>query len=211
MIKFQAKYLPALMLFAAKNDIRYYLNGIHVEAHPDGGAVLVATDGHTALVIRDISAVCTEQCIFKISGDAARHTTKKDAIVEINDKTERLTISDMTGELFVQPGKCLVQGKFPDWKHIMPKFDNLKREVDSYIRAPYLARAMQAHPKYKNRQIGAGAAVRLWSEGPNCVVAVEYEGAPEYCGLIMPVRPGSRTAPVEPWGAMFFAKDEVPA
>ncbi len=60
MIKFSAKYLPALMKFMAKKDIRYYLMGIHIEPDPKGGAILVATDGHRMLVIKDKTAQCSE-------------------------------------------------------------------------------------------------------------------------------------------------------
>ena len=52
MFKFQAKYLPMLAPFMAKNDIRYYLNGINVR--PWGkGVLLAATCGHTLGLVYD--------------------------------------------------------------------------------------------------------------------------------------------------------------
>ena len=37
----------------SKEETRYYLNGVFIEPHPVGGAVLVATDGHRMLVAHD--------------------------------------------------------------------------------------------------------------------------------------------------------------
>ena len=34
-------------------ETRYYLNGVHIEPAPDGGVLMVATDGHRLLCIRD--------------------------------------------------------------------------------------------------------------------------------------------------------------
>ena len=45
------KLLQALLVFAAKGDVRYYLNGVHVVT-TDKAATLEATDGHAALVVK---------------------------------------------------------------------------------------------------------------------------------------------------------------
>lgn len=37
-------------------ETRYYLNGVHLEPHPCGGAFMVATDGHRLIVVHDESA-----------------------------------------------------------------------------------------------------------------------------------------------------------
>lgn len=34
-------------------ETRYYLNGVHIEPAPDGGVLMIATDGHRLLCIRD--------------------------------------------------------------------------------------------------------------------------------------------------------------
>jgi hypothetical protein len=45
------KVLKALMLFAGKSDIRYYLNGLHIEQSATG-TVAVATNGHVIAIAR---------------------------------------------------------------------------------------------------------------------------------------------------------------
>src|SRR5690606_1904058 len=47
----QVRHLAALLLFAAKNDTRNYLNGIHMYASRDGNLILEATDGHRLMRI----------------------------------------------------------------------------------------------------------------------------------------------------------------
>lgn len=41
------------MMAQSTEETRYYLNGVHIEPCPEGGALLVATDGHRLLVFRD--------------------------------------------------------------------------------------------------------------------------------------------------------------
>lgn len=208
MIQFQAKYLPALTAFMAKNDIRYYLNGIHIHPHADGGAVLVATDGCRLLAIRDIEAHCDEEIIFKIAPGLARLCKRKNAIVTINTITERLTISDDDGELFVQPGRCLIVAKYVNYKNCMPDFAKLKMAVADHIRSNYLAEAAAAHPGYGSTRLHDKNAIRLWQEDPMKAVIVEYAGYPEYCGVIMPVR-CDVDGPINDW-QKHFGQAELP-
>ena len=52
-VRVRAKHFAAAYLFASTEETRYYLNGVLVEPHPDGGVLLVATDGHRMVAIRD--------------------------------------------------------------------------------------------------------------------------------------------------------------
>lgn len=58
--------LQALIKVAAKTDVRYYLNGVHIYRDADA-TVFEATDGHMALIVRcDIGDIFpqTERLIF---------------------------------------------------------------------------------------------------------------------------------------------------
>src|SRR5690606_12660465 len=63
------KYFAAIELYAAKNDIRYYLNGVRIEPHPQQGAVIVATNGYRLAAIHDPDGWCEEPIIV---GDIPR-------------------------------------------------------------------------------------------------------------------------------------------
>ena len=60
--------IKALLLAAAKGDIRYYLNAVCLDVAPDGTAVAVATDGHIMLArgYQGISAIAENPPIKKV-------------------------------------------------------------------------------------------------------------------------------------------------
>ncbi len=210
MIKFQAKYLPALMRFKATKDIRYYLNGVHATPHKDGGAVLVATNGHIMMAIRDTEAICTEDTIFRVDTGLDRFCKKQGAFVTVNEVTQRLAISSPEEELFIQAGKCIVEGKFPDWRRVLPKFSELKAAVSDLVRGDYLVSAVSAHPGNGNKRFNDNKAVRLWQVAPNSAVIVEYVGVPEMCGVVMPVRDHSAHPDILNIWAQKFGQMEIP-
>ncbi|PWR24545.1 hypothetical protein [Zavarzinia aquatilis] len=54
-IRVSGAALAAASLFSSREATRYYLNGVGIEPCPDGGALVVATDGATMTVIRDLA------------------------------------------------------------------------------------------------------------------------------------------------------------
>lgn len=184
MIQFQAKYLPALVAFMAKNDIRYYLNGISIRRHPNGGVVLAATDGHRMLLIRDSDGSVDEDIIFRVAPGMANFCKKPDAIVRIDRETQLLTVFQKEEELYLMPGKCIVEGIFPDYRRVVPNFEDLKLSVAGHLNTKYLADAALAHPGVASKR-SSKMAIRLWQASPTGAVVVEYNGFPEYCAVIM--------------------------
>ncbi|MDV5390775.1 beta clamp domain-containing protein [Shewanella xiamenensis] len=75
--KFNIEYLPMLAAFAAKNDVRYYLNGFHVKPHPEKGVILTATDGHCLVTIHDEDGFSDGDYIYPISKDLVKAANKK--------------------------------------------------------------------------------------------------------------------------------------
>ena len=195
MIQFNAKHLKALMpVKAGVNDHRYYMNSIHIEPHAEGGVVLVASNGHARMCIRDLEAQCGEAATFTISADAAkfcgRRGVEHETLVEINPITERLVIrARQSGdERFIQPGRCLIVGqKYPEWQRVIPRFSQLKTCVADEVNVDYYVLAARVHPAPAN-DLRAARTIRLWQESPNGCVAVEYIGAPNYLMIIMPRR-----------------------
>lgn len=57
------RYFAAINLFQANNDVRYYLNGVYIEPHPDQGAIIVATNGHVIGVMHDPDGFCAKPII----------------------------------------------------------------------------------------------------------------------------------------------------
>lgn len=221
MIRFNATYLKHLFPFKADvRDPRYYLNSIHIAPHEDGGAVLVACNGHTMMCIRDTTAVCTAPVTISVRAEAAKygakHGGRTDAIAIIDTTTQRLTITGgLAGEeLYIQPGKCLLEldgkGKphgYVDWRKVLPRFDKLLPGGADPINIKYHELASKAHPLASRH----GAAVRFWQVGPTGTLVVEFCDAPEFMLLIMPLMsksPGPRT--LTAWEKAFGTKPASP-
>ena len=75
--KFNIQYLPMLAAFAAKNDVRYFLNGFHVKPHPEKGVILTATDGHCLVTIHDEDGFSDGDYIYPISKELLKAANKK--------------------------------------------------------------------------------------------------------------------------------------
>lgn len=56
----------------SKEETRYYLNGVYVTSCKDGGAVLVATDGHIMIILRDPRGVVSGSGIVDLSTSLKR-------------------------------------------------------------------------------------------------------------------------------------------
>lgn len=194
-INFTPKYLPILDLFKAKGDIRYYLNGVYVEKAPQGGVYLVATDGHTLVCIYDKDGLIegAESAIVKIEPGLvaaakkplAQRVSAPTYAVMVRRNRAMLAIPDSEEELFLQAGKCLIEGKFPNWRKVLPSdFAKLKPGAfsDCVVNPLYMARF--AEIKSDRRY----AAIALWQEAPDKAIVVQAEGLPEAVFLVMPMK-----------------------
>jgi len=107
--------LKALLLCAAKNDIRYYLNGIHFESTP-GGIIAASTDGHRLLCIN-----LPDQQVEGINCLVPR------ALIEAAVKTKAQVIDVMIDGPSVTLSSAgqnvsgsLTEGVFPDFRRVVP-------------------------------------------------------------------------------------------
>tara|TARA_R110000868_G_scaffold148578_1_gene370569 strand:+ start:749 stop:1393 length:645 start_codon:yes stop_codon:yes gene_type:complete len=132
--------IKALLICAAKQDVRYYLNGVLVDARANGDVILVTTDGHRLLAypvaVDAIEALAPGEYVIPREAleavkpcKAGRHVlpitieivTAPDQPdpertgVTIKGKTS-ITVTGATST--VTP---LIDGKFPDWRRVMPK------------------------------------------------------------------------------------------
>lgn len=107
------KTLKGLLTVAAKKDIRFYLNGIHVVCDDNGVVTLEASDGHCAIILENMQhmfnvAPDTNVILCRVSLDNAikMFGPKATPTLSINNKGARL------GEHQV----ALIDGRYPDMK-----------------------------------------------------------------------------------------------
>lgn len=207
MFRFSAKAVHIVSHYMAHADIRYYLNGIYAEPAPGGGAFLVATDGHQMGVFYDAEALCKESVLFRLTKDGIAACKPKrlysQQFLEINPITERLTVMGSLGvfygvgarrkqaysmpvdEIYIQPGKCFVEGKFPDWKRVMKPFMVGKKAETVTVNARYMAKFFTAT---KHHCGGNFSSVSMFFKSESDAILLANGLIPEFQVLLMPMR-----------------------
>ncbi|MBF8177840.1 hypothetical protein [Herminiimonas contaminans] len=99
--------------FAAQNDIRFYLNGINVRPLDDGSVMIVATNGHRYIVVRDPNGYAEKEIIVSISKDALKHTSSAKHTLDVMSNGNAMISGDVAQPLFIQPGNSIIEGDFP--------------------------------------------------------------------------------------------------
>lgn len=166
-----ANKVAAVALFSGKNDIRNYLNGVHIEVM-NLETRIVATDGHTAGMYR-----------HEGSNPTTFDVTIPTASIEIIMKTKALNMEVMCKDgiwtingLPFEP--CF--GKFPAYRRIVPL--SVTNEVAQF-NPEYLMRVAKAGKLMKNKamfvihQNGSGASV------------ARFNNDSDFIGIIMPWNP----------------------
>jgi len=98
--------------FMAQNDIRYYLNGINIRPLEDDTVMIVATDGHRYVVIRDQHGYAESEIIVSIKKDALKSCNAK-ATLDVMSNGSAMVNDEAGQPQFIQPGKSLIEGTFP--------------------------------------------------------------------------------------------------
>lgn len=99
--------------FAAQQDIRYYLNGINIRPLEDGSVMVVATDGHRYVVVRDPHGYAEKEIIVSVSKDAIKHAGNAKHTLDVMSNGSAVISGEVAQPLFIQPGNALIEGAFP--------------------------------------------------------------------------------------------------
>lgn len=207
-IRFNAKYVAVLAEFMGKSDVRYYLNGVFVTPHNENGVLLVATDGHTMVIIYDPEGETNGDHIFPLSKPLIAAAKKRvpsigkpEAIELIGDAAyvrqfkEDLAYDPAISAMDVHVEHCPpIDGKYPDIRRVIP----------TGIPTPSL---ITLDPEYMARLSKVGKALgfpcvgaSLFTYGMNNGIAVRLSHLPEALFIIMPMRPGEEIKePIGDW------------
>jgi len=127
-----AKLLHAALPFAAKGDIRYYLNGIHIRQSGNGHTCIIeATNGHMMAILHDDNGALT--------GDPASVILCRDVVAKL-PKTGKILIYEdgsvtqfdpLKGSSNIRYEKATIDGKFPNSAKVIPAADRLKPGVQT--------------------------------------------------------------------------------
>lgn len=146
--------LAAVAPFMGKKDVRFYLNGIHLEFN-EQGTTAIATDGEALAVCRDETAATPERVSFTVDRDTVLAVLKM-----IQPATARLLFIEHSDDspgfvTFKTPAgsltRPLVDGRYPDWRRVIPPGAVSGDEP-------------AVNPELLKRFIDAAAALKKWTE-----------------------------------------------
>ena len=175
MLTIPSHKLKAALTHAAKQDIRYYLNGILLEAAVNGDLHIVATDGHRAFIGRIAGGAASwpEFTSLIIPTDAIKAAAKKGDIT-LASAGARYALGSTLFDA--------IDGRFPDWRRIVPRGAAQPNEDD--WNADYLADAQTALRMWSGRKY---AVTRLTPRGKNAGATVTCADDTAFT-VLMPVR-----------------------
>lgn len=154
----QRDFLTALKFVShamAKGDIRYYLNAVLMSISEKGVATLVATDGHRMATI-DLQLggshsigeflLCRSGIVTLLKNFKSPKNCEIELTINVDDV---VTFENGAQSQTVD----LVDGKFPDWKRVVPLKPKKGAALEWGCNAVYLAEAFKAsqliaNPRY---------------------------------------------------------------
>lgn len=111
--------IKALLIVAAKNDIRYYLNSIAVDVR-SADTTLVATDGLILLAVpiaHDHEMPLGVHKVDRVALDNLKLSSKSGSLLDVAIEDGHATIRVNATESRTK----LVDGKYPDWRSVIPR------------------------------------------------------------------------------------------
>jgi hypothetical protein len=176
--------------FVTKEESRYSLDALRIEPHPDGGAVIVATDGHTLCVFYDEFATCSEAITIKFQEELVpflktAHEWQQSRLrcVRITDTTEILdaqhdhdTGYKLSKLVATFPGGQIESPVFPNWRPVLPT-SAPERRID--FNSEYLRRCALNHP-YAN--------ITMWHTDEEKQAIVRAPNRADFVAIIMPIK-----------------------
>jgi DNA polymerase-3 subunit beta len=198
-IYIDATELKAVRVFAANEDVRYYLKGVLVQATARETRI-VATDGCILGMFdreQENEGITFEEFILPID---AIDTLKPDAklLVRVVIDGDQYRVQQYDDRAFTfRP----VEGRFPDYRRVIP--EKVSGEAAQFNNT-WLAKANKAQAI-----IAKGQSAHIWPGGPNDSALFGLYGAGRFIGVIMPRRFSEKAKPLPDPDTSAFRRDLV--
>jgi hypothetical protein len=215
-LRLTAKLIPIIAPFIGVCDIRYYLRGINVRPHADGGAVICATNGHALGAIHDPDAVCDAEVTLRLDPrmlQACAALIKNDRVIKVLNN--RLAVFEGEVEVYIQAGDPVIDPSvaYPRYEKVIPKNERVKPGLIGAYNAKLIAlteRAAVAAAKAKRSNRYEDVAISFFNVGDeNGCGVVRVAAAPEFIGVLMPMRVDPLIEFVPAWVARMPEVDDL--
>ena len=199
----KADTIKALLAIAAKNDVRFYLNAVAIDARAAGDVTLVAADGpdgHRILCV----PVCEEDIENLLPGVWVVDRSLLESVKPVKagrvdfpltlsfvrrDATTDVPSANVTLTGATTASGITVDWRFPDWRRVVPASAN-------GIAAQFLPEHVGSFGKVGELLGGKSKSISaVIHHNGNGAALVTFPGSPAI-GVIMPMRVGSDAGPV---------------
>lgn len=163
--------------FKAHDDMRYYLDGVLVTPYQDH-ALLIATNGHWMAVYESPAAHVDKPRILALpkwfvnqvellergerldeedvewdEDDGPPPTIEPHTLVVATETSHLTILQSGVVEQLVKPGLPFIDGKFPDWRKVLPDPAKLERGLYSPFAAEYFSALYRAVPDQREHPL----------------------------------------------------------
>lgn len=181
-IRLRAEYAKLVSPFVSKDETRFNLNGFYCQRHPSGGALVVATDGHSLGCFWDEFGEVAVPGIIALRKTTLAACAPERTLIVAGDRAsvyELWNADNQSGILVAAQDNAVIDGTFPDWRRVIP---NLPPNVEV---ATFAHRLMH---KFKDiRREGAKTAVLRVYASTAKDAALVLTDRDDFIGVIMPM------------------------
>jgi hypothetical protein len=135
--------------FAATQDIRYYLNGINIRPLDDGSVMVVASDGHRIIVVRDPHGYAEREVIVRVDKDGLKHASSAKHTLDVMSNGAAMFSGEVAQPLFIQPGNSLIDGAFPRVERVIST-NGYREGIAGAVNPTYLTDALTIAKSFGN-------------------------------------------------------------
>ena len=204
MMQFNADLYRIAGTFVAKEETRYYMQGVFIEPCKSGGVQMTATDGTRLFCVRDEFGQADQSGIVRLSPEAmklcrSKANTATRVRIEGQDATiERQVETTEDWQPIGLSGKVFIDGTFPDYRRIVPT--RIERDATNpghpwfagRLAASFADAAVELE-KMSGR--GSKAALCWRASDAGSPALVLFGASPHAFGVLMPLRGYTDTAP----------------
>ena len=178
--------LNAMLLLAAKKDIRYYLNGLHIEFAPEFTRV-VACDGHKlGIYQKAVDSFNVGSGSLTIPREVIENLPKNAGFLEfiVSAPYDTQWVIKTANGLQITFSAC--DSKYPDFRRVVNQADKTSGEAAGF-NLDYLNQFEKCGNLLAGRKLKVGNRIRIHHNGQNGAL-ITLNGIPNFAGVVMPLR-----------------------
>lgn len=224
-IQVKAELIDLAALFVAKNDVRYYLQGVCVQPHPVAGVYVVATDGHRLAVFHDPGgSTDAAEAVIPVNMELrkscrSKKTEPERVLVVQSEELETLQVSAAVFDLDwtePDPGEesqrvpgslrhaetlSLIDGRYPEWARVIPS--DVGHAAHPAVNPAYLEDFCRVAKSVRGTPM-----IRVYAGQTDRGVMLIRTLRDDFVGVLMPMR-WDLDEPIPPWLGTKSQTDET--